>query len=129
MARIVVISTAELDRSVLAEHVSADDDMFVVIPAVEQSRLDWLANDERDARNRAREVGDTISHDAPASATNVEVKPDAPSQVVLDAIAEHDPDRIVVALREGEDASWLEEGELEEMPGEVAGIPIARVEI
>jgi hypothetical protein len=57
------------------------------------------------------------------------VKPDPPKQVVLDAIAEHKPDRIVVALRDGEEATWLEEGELDELPREIDGIPVTPIRI
>jgi hypothetical protein len=55
------------------------------------------------------------------------VKPDPPNQVLLDAIAEHQPHRIVLALREGEDASWLEDGQLDDVPGEIDGIPVIRI--
>jgi hypothetical protein len=51
------------------------------------------------------------------------VKPDAPNQVLIDAIAENQPDRIMLALCEGEDASFLEHGHLNEVPGEIDGIP------
>lgn len=127
MARIVVVSTTELSEDALAEHVDASDELIVVVPAVEQSRLQWLANDEDDARKQARDVGESISHDAPGSSSAVEVTPDVPSQAVLDAIAEHRPDRLIVALREGEDATWLEEGELAQVPGHLAGVPVTRI--
>ena len=64
----------------------------------------------------------------PAAAA-VDVKPDVPSQTVLDAIAEHRPDRILVAVREGEDATWLETDELDRVPGQIAGVPVTRVAI
>jgi hypothetical protein len=57
------------------------------------------------------------------------VKPDPPQQVVRDAIAEHQPDRVVVALRDGEEATWLEEGGLDELPGEIDGVPVDRIRI
>ena len=129
MARIVVVSSMEIEPSTLGDEIGADDELFVVVPAVEQSRLKWLTNDEGEARGKAQEIGETIASDAPATATDVEVKPDVPSQVVLDAIAEHDPDRIIVVLREGEDATWLEEGELAQVPGQIAGVPITRVAV
>lgn len=129
MARIVVVSTTEIHAGALGEHVDPGDELVVVVPAVEQSRLDWLTNDEDDARSRAQEVGETIAADAPSSASTVEVKRDVPSQVVLDAIAEHRPDRIIVALRDGDDATWLEEGELAQVPGEIAGVPVTRVRL
>jgi hypothetical protein len=129
MARVVVVSSMEIEPGTLGDHVRADDELFVVVPAVQQSRLQWLTNDESEARDTAQQIGETIASDAPAPATDVEVKPDVPSQAVLDAIAEHDPDRIVVVLREGDDASWLEEGELAQVPGQIAGVPVTRVAV
>jgi len=129
MARVVVVSSMEIEPAALGDHVNPDDELFVVVPAVEQSRLQWLTNDESAARETAQEIGETIASDAPATATEVDVKPDVPSQLVLDAIAEHDPDRIIVVLREGEDATWLEEGELAQVPGRIAGVPVTRVAV
>jgi hypothetical protein len=129
VARIVVVSSSQLERAVLSGVVSVDDELYVVVPAVEQSRLQWLANDEGDARAEAREVGESVGRTAPAEPTSIDVKPDTPYQVVLDAIAEHRPDRIVVALREGEEATWLEEGGLDELPREIDGIPVVRISI
>ena len=103
MARVVVVSSSQIEPGILSEVVSADDELYVVVPAVEQSRLQWLTNDEDSARSDAREVGEEIGRAAPGEPSDVDVKPDAPDQVVLDAIAEHQPDRIVVALRDGEE--------------------------
>ena len=74
-------------------------------------------------------MGEAIAADAPPAEAAVDVKPDRPSQAVLDAIAEHRPDRIIVAVREGEDATWLETDELNRVPGRIAGVPVTRVEI
>jgi hypothetical protein len=127
MARVVVVGTSPVDRSELAEHIAPDDELVVVAPAVEQSRLDWLANDEGDARAQAQAVGETIAAEAPAAAEVVEVKPDPASQAVLDAIFEHEPDRIVAVVRTGEDSTWLED--VEQIPGELAGVPVTRVTV
>ncbi|HEX2427511.1 MAG TPA: hypothetical protein VHI53_06260 [Gaiellaceae bacterium] len=129
MATVVVVASSEVDRSILADHVDPEDELHVVIPAVEQSRLQWLTNDEDSARVRAREVGDEIAREAPVAEASVDVKGDVPSQAVLDAIAEHNPDRILLVLRTGEDATWLEEGELAQVPGEIAGVPVTHVTI
>ena len=125
MARIVVISSAEIDREMLGEFVTPEDELFVVVPAVDQSRLAWLTNDDGQARRRAEAVGDTIAREARTDDVDVDVKPDVPLPTIPDAIAEHGPDRIVVALRRGEDATWLED--LGSVPGEIAGIPITRI--
>lgn len=127
MSRVVVVATSSVDRSVLADHVDPSDELVVVVPAVEQSRLDWLANDEDAAREHAHAVGETVAAEAPADAETIEVKPDSASQAVRDAIAEHDPDRIVAVVREGDDATWLED--VEEIPGKIDGVPVTRLDI
>ena len=127
MARIVVVATSPVDREALADHIDPADELVVVAPAVEQSRLDWLTNDEGAARGQAQAVGETVAAEAPADATSIEVKPDPPSQAVLDAIAEHEPDRIVAVVREGEDATWLEDAD--RIPGELAGVPVTVVRV
>ena len=129
VARVVVVSSSEIGRDALAHVVSADDELFVVVPAVEQSRLQWLANDEGDAREEARAVGEAVADAAPTDASGVDVKPDPPRQVVRDAIAEHRPDRVLVALRDGEEATWLEEDELDALPGEIDGVPLERIQL
>jgi hypothetical protein len=129
VTRVVVVSSSEIARDALAHVVGADDELFVVVPAVEQSRLQWLANDEGDARNEARAVGQAVADAAPANASEIEVKPDPPHQVVRDAIAEHRPDRVLVALREGEEATWLEEHDVDTLPAEIDGVPLERIQL
>jgi broad specificity polyphosphatase/5'/3'-nucleotidase SurE len=127
MARVVVVATTPPDRETLAEHLDPADEVFVVAPAVEQSRLAWLANDEDDARATARAVGETVAAEAPAEAAAVEVKPDPPLQVVRDAIAEHDPDRILAVVRRGEESTWLEDGD--SIPDAIDGVPVTVVQL
>jgi hypothetical protein len=129
MARVIVVTSVEIDPNLLAEVISPDDDLRVVVPAVDQSRLQWLTNDEGDTRNDALVVGESVGDAAPLEPESVDVKPDAPSQVLLDAIAEHRPDRIVVALRDGANASWLEDGQLGRVPSEIDGVPVVRISV
>jgi hypothetical protein len=129
MARVVVIASAEIDEPVLDGLVDAGDELHVVVPAVEQSKLEWLTNDEGRARAAAEGVGEQIGRDAPAEPASLTVKPDTPLQAVVDAVAEFRPDRIVVAVRT-DDSSWLEEeGDEEWLPAEIDGIPLTRVTI
>lgn len=129
MARVVVVSSSKLDKEALWGVVSSEDELHVVVPAVKQSRLQWLTNDEGKARAEARAVGEAVVQAAPADASDVDVKPDPPQQVVRDAIAQHRPDRVVVALRDGEEATWLEEGGLDELPSAIDGVPVDRIRI
>ena len=127
--RVVVVSSAELDPETLAQHVAVDDEVHVVVPAVEQSRLQWLANDEDDARAEGARVAAALEEAVPGEAATADVRPDLPRQLVLDAIAEHRPARVIVALRDGEESTWLEQGELEELPSEIEGIPLVHIRI
>lgn len=127
MARVVVVATSPPERETLADHVDPADEVFVVASAVEQSRLEWLTNDEGDARAKALAVGETVAAEAPADASAVEVKPDPPLQVVRDAVAEHDPDRIVAVVRRRDDATWLEDGD--SIPDAIDGVPVTLVEL
>lgn len=129
VARVVVVSSSEIGREALAHVLGPDDELHVVVAAVEQSRLQWLANDEGEAREQARAVGEAVARAAPGDASEVDVKPDSPRQVVSDAIAEHRPDRVVVALRDGEEATWLEEDELDALPAEIDGVTLERIQI
>lgn len=126
MARVVVVASHEVDSRTLERYVRRTDELHVVVPAVEQSRLEWLANDDAEARERAEEAGNAIADQAPTPRAPVDVRSEGPSQAVLDAIVEHAPDRILVVVREGEDATWLEEGV--DLPREIAGVPVIRVE-
>ena len=128
MARIVVVATTDIARETLGAHVAPDDELAVIVPAVEQSRLDWLANDETGARTKAAKVGESIAEEAPTE-PSVVVKPDPPSQAVVDAVAEHDPDRILVVLRTGENATWLEDGETGRIPADIEGVPVSLITV
>ena len=74
-------------------------------------------------------MAESVDADAPTDAERMQVKADDPVQLMRDAVAEHNPDRIVLAVREGEDATWIEQGELGEAPSEIAGVPVQRIRI
>ena len=80
-------------------------------------------------RAEAQSVSDEIGRAAPAEPSSVTVKQDDSSQLVVDAIAEHRPDLVVLALRQGEEATWLEQGDLGAVPSQIEGVPLVRVRI
>jgi hypothetical protein len=129
MARVVVVASSDVATDVLEAYVAPDDELHVVVPAVEQSRLQWLANDEDGARARAEAVGEEIGRTAPTVPVETAARPDAPSQVVRDAIAEHGPDRVLLVVRGGEDATWLETGEDAQVPPLIDGVPVYRISV
>ncbi|MFN0156145.1 MAG: hypothetical protein ACKVUT_17365 [Gaiella sp.] len=124
--RVVLILTQEPDDTELDEIVSPGDEVHVIAPAVTQSRLQWLTNAEDQPRADAARLAEVTAAKAPAPITSAEERPDAPAQVVEDAIREYRPDRLVVVLRPETEASWLESGELDRIPDEFEGVPIER---
>ena len=131
--KLLIVATAPVEpgplREAVRSHSGDDAEVRIVAPASDLSPLQWLANDEDAARERAQAVGESIADRAPTDAETVEVKPDPPSQAVSDAIAEYDPDRILVVVRQGEHATWLEQGEAERIPDELEGVPVTLVEL
>ena len=119
--RILVVTTASVRREDLRDRVRAhagseDADVRVVAPAAEISRLDWLANDEQEARaaaeERAVEAGRAVA--PAASRVDAEVGDTDPVQATEDALREFPADELVLVTHPDEDASWLEEGAAEE---------------
>ena len=90
--------------------------MRVVAPAAEISRLDWLTNDEQEARaeagERAVDAGLAVAPDA--AAVEAEVGDTDPVQAIEDALREFPAEELVLVTHPDEDASWLEEGAAEE---------------
>jgi hypothetical protein len=119
--RILVVTTAparmeRLRSRVHARAGSEDAEVRVVAPAAEISRLDWLTNDEQEARAEASElavdVGLAVAPDA--ASVDAEVGDTDPVQAIEDALREFPADELVLVTHPDEDASWLEKGTAEE---------------
>jgi probable phosphoglycerate mutase len=52
----------EIEPNTLGDEISADDELFVVVPAVEQSRLKWLTNDGCPGGESPEQVGVRVDH-------------------------------------------------------------------
>jgi hypothetical protein len=109
---LVVSSVAEVPSEV---HEALGDDVGeikVVAPAVKQSRLQWLTNAEDDARVEAERTAEQVAQATADDAEHIEAEAgdSDPLLAVEDALRTFPADEIVVVLRAGEDASWLEEG-------------------
>ena len=126
MASVVIVTTAELDDQLLGELVQPGDDVHVVVPAVEQSRLQWLTNAEDAPRDHAAQIAEQVAEDVPSARTTAQENRDPPSQAVTDAIREYRPDRVVLLLRAEDESTWLERGEIERVPTEIDGVPVER---
>jgi hypothetical protein len=115
--RILVVTTAHTAGESLAERVrehagSADAEVKVVAPAADLSPLDWLANDEGDARAEAAELAEETGEAVAPEAASVEadVGDTDPVQAIEDALHEFPADELLVVTHSDEDAGWLEEG-------------------
>ena len=86
--------------------------MRVVAPAAEISRLDWLTNDEQEARAEASElavdVGLAVAPDA--ASVDAEVGDTDPVQAIEDALREFPADELVLVTHPDEDASLARGG-------------------
>jgi hypothetical protein len=125
--RILVVTTAPLEGEGLRDHVR-DADVRVVAPAADLSRLDWLANDEDDARGEAADRAERLGSEAASDAESVEaeVGDTDPVQAIEDALREFPADELLLVTRRDEDAGWLEEGTAEEALARF-DLPIERV--
>jgi hypothetical protein len=110
---LVVVTTKVQDetlRAFVRRHAGDDAEIRVVAPASDISRLDWLTNDEDDARAEARSVADKTADAAPTSDVKSEVGDSHPVKAIEDALREFAADEVLIVTRPDDDASWLEEG-------------------
>jgi len=109
---LVVSSVPEIPPEVREELGKEASKVHVVAPAVKQSRLQWLTNAEDDARVEAERTAARVAQATADDAERVEAEAgdSDPLLAVEDALRTFDADEIVVVVRRGEEASWLEEG-------------------
>jgi hypothetical protein len=115
--RLLVVTTVPLDGDLLRrrvrEHTGSEDaEVRVVAPASDVSPLQWLANDEDEARAEAAEVAERSARAvAPeADVAEAEVGDVDPVQAIEDALREFPAEEIIVVTRPGSEAAWLEKG-------------------
>ena len=115
--RILVVTTAPVEGGALRDRVlehagNGQVELKVVATASDLSPLDWLANDEDDARaeaeSRAVEVGHAVAPEA--ESVEAEVGDSDPVQAIEDALRTFPADELVLVTRKDDDAGWLEEG-------------------
>src|SRR5688572_12092983 len=115
-------------------HAALGDDVgeiHVVSPAVRQSRLQWLTNEEDAAREEAEQTAEHVASATAGEAQHVEaeVGDSDPLLAVEDALRTFDADEIVVVTRTGENASWLEEGAAESIAERFPQLPVKTIEL
>ena len=123
---VLVVSTVEGVADRLRGELGDDvDQLKVVVPAVRQGVLDWLANDER-AFTAAREEAERTADELPGETIEASAGEADVGLAIQDALATFPADEIVVALH-ADDAPPPEEAATETTPRAIGGIPVRRV--
>jgi hypothetical protein len=130
MTRHVLLVTTSPDPSdelleLLQQEGDTDVEVAVVAPAVDESFLEWFADDDRRAREEAsrRAVESAEVEALGARVVGVDVGDPDPIVAVKDALERFPADHLVVVTRPKQAATWLEKrllgGELERL-----GLPV-----
>ena len=111
MRNVLVISSSERPVAALRAALGDDiDELRVVVPAVHQSRLQWLTNADDDARERADDAASSIADALPSRETEASAGDSDPLLAAEDALRTFAADEVVVVTRPDEEATWLEQG-------------------
>jgi hypothetical protein len=113
-------------RALLGEDVG---ELRVVVPAVRQSRLQWLTNADDDARESADETASSIADALPSQETEAFAGDPDPLLAAKDALRDFAADEVVVVTRPDEEATWLEEGSAEEIAHALGGLRVTRLTV
>ena len=132
--RVLVVTTEPIERDVLdarvGEHLGDErPEIKVVAPAAKISRLDWLTNDEDEARAQAAAVAEQSAAELPdAAPAEAEVGDTDPVQAIEDALREWPADEVLVVTPPDEEATWLEQGAGEEAQSRF-GVPVVQLRL
>jgi hypothetical protein len=128
MRNVLVISSSEWPvaalRAALGDEIG---ELRVVVPAVHQSRLQWLTNADDDARERADQAASSIADAVPSQETEASAGDADPLQAIEDALRDFAADEVVVVTRPEEEATWLEEGDPEVIARRLGGLTVTRL--
>jgi hypothetical protein len=128
---LVVVTTEVADeaiRELVRSHAGEDAEMLVVAPASKISKLDWLTNDEGDARAAAASAAAGAAGAAPTEDVVAGVGDSDPLQAIEDALRTFSADEILVVTRPDDRATWLEEGAGETAKA-LVGLPVTHLTV
>ena len=129
--RTLVVTTVPAEEATLRDALQDADEIRVVAPAADVSFLEWLTNDEDDARREADEAARSVAS-AAGDDTRVEIdrtsKSTDAAQAIRDALRDYPADELVVVTRPGEDSTWLED-ETIRTALDAHGIPVRHLEL
>jgi hypothetical protein len=126
---VLVVSTVEHSDATLRAQVGPADTIKVVVPAVRQGFLDWLANDER-AFAHAQRVAERTAEELPGETVEAGAGEADVELAIRDALATFAADEIVVAVRPEDEEGLVESKATAGTPmRSVDGVPIRFVVI
>lgn len=129
MGNVLVISTVDHPEDVLRSHIGDADTLKVVVPAVRQGFLDWLANDQK-AFSHAKSVAEDTAAELPGRTIEAVAGEADVGLAIRDALATFPADEIVVAVRPNAQQGRIESIATADAPKDTfAGIPVRYLEI
>ena len=128
MRNVLVISSSERPVAALRAALGDDiDELRGVVPAVHQSRLQWLTNADDDARERADDAASSIADALPSRETEASAGDSDPLLAAEDALRTFAADEVVVVTRPDEEATWLEQGNTQAIARRLGGRKVTRL--
>lgn len=113
--KLLVVATAPVDEETVRQEVrrhsgEEEAEVRVVAPAAELSPLQWLANDEDDAREQAETRAEETAAAAEPEAGSVEASAGDtdPVQAIEDMLRDFPADELIVVTRRDDKATFLE---------------------
>ncbi len=130
MARnVLVVSTVEHADDAIRAEIGEADTVKVVVPAVRQGFLDWLANDQK-AFDRAEEAAEQTAEALPGETVEAGAGEANVGLAIRDALATFPADEIVVAVRPEEQEGFVESAATDDAPQHsIDGVPVRFVVI
>jgi hypothetical protein len=134
--KLLVVATAPVDEETIRDQVrrrsgeEEEAEVRVVAPAADLSPLQWLANEEDEARAEAEARAEETASAAHAEAARVEASPGDPDpvQAIEDMLRDFPADELIVVTREGDEASFLEQ-DADEAAYERFGLPVTHLTV
>ena len=125
--RVLVVTTVRGAEAALRDLLPRDvDEIEVVVPAVRQGVLDWLANDER-AFSEAQEAAERQADQLPSEVVEARAGEADVELAIRDALATFPADEVVVAVRPDDGAGVVEQAATRDLPLSIDGVPVRRV--
>jgi len=132
--RVLVVTTASVEPGTVREevlrHVGDENaEVKIVAPASDVSRLQWLTNDEDEAREEAAEQAEQAAEAVePAASVETEVGDSDPVQAAEDALRTFAADQIVIVTESGGENGWLEQDSAD-AAYERFGLPVTQLSV